>query len=216
MTIARIRGVPILLHPTFLWLVGAWAVWSVVQDGVPGVLGAAVGVAVLFGSVIVHELGHAVTGQALGMPPQSIVLLPFGGATVFRRQQVTPRTDVLVSFAGPLASLALGATFLAAWAVLGWRFLWLVGVFNLALGVLNLIPAFPMDGGRMLRALLVGRVGSVRGTRIALVTGGIFAVFLAVLGAATLEPMLVVMALFMGLMQWRELQAQRLLGSSAS
>lgn len=212
MTIARFRGVPIQLHPTFLWLVGAWILWRLASSGGLGLLTAATELAVLFGSVVAHELGHAIVGQRLGMPPQSIVLLPFGGATVFRRQQVTPRTDLLVSVAGPLASLALGAACLAVWAISGWGFAWLVGVFNLALGVLNLIPAFPMDGGRILRALLVVRLGGLRGTRVALVLGAAFAGFLGLLGVGTGQPMLVVMAAFMGLMQWRELQAQRLLG----
>lgn len=206
MTLTRIGGVPIELHSTFVWLVGAWVAYGGWTDGWLGLVGAVVGVVVAFGSVLVHELGHVAVAAWFGIRCASIVLLPIGGAARLHMADAPPWVDLWVSLAGPVASVLLGVAVFGLWAVTGWWPLWWVGVLNVALGVFNLVPAFPFDGGRIFRATLVTVWGDPVGTRVALTVGALFAVAFAVLGVVAWQPLMVVMAAFMALMQWRELR----------
>jgi Zn-dependent protease len=135
--------------------------------------------ALLFVSVLVHELGHAVVAQRYGIPIAAIHLHLLGGTAMMTRSPTEPRQELRISIAGPLVSLSLGALGLLACAVLPLPISEvgtlstaadLVPYFtgaNFALGLFNLLPAIPMDGGRMLRALLTPRMGHYRATRLA-------------------------------------------------
>jgi Zn-dependent protease/CBS domain-containing protein len=124
----------------------------------------------LFGSVLFHELSHAVVARRLGMEVAGITLFLFGGVAQINGEPPTPRAEFCVAVAGPLASLFLGFACLgAAWAlppVAGARppaaLLTYLGVVNLCLALFNLIPAFPLDGGRILRSALWQLTGSLR------------------------------------------------------
>jgi Zn-dependent protease len=148
-----------------------------------------------FASILLHELGHSLTGQRLGLRVKSITLFVFGGLAQMASQPRRPRDEVLVAVAGPLVSVALGAGFLAAasafpgasgaggiaGAILAW-----LGRINLILAAFNVVPGFPLDGGRVLRGILWGVTGSFeRATRIAATCGSLFAYGLMSLGAVT-------------------------------
>jgi Zn-dependent protease len=167
--VATVRGIPIRVHLSllviYLVLVSQLGVW-----GVPAGL-------LLSGSVLAHELGHALVAQRFGIPIARIDLHLFGGTAMMERVPERPRDELLVALAGPLVSLLLGG--------LGFAILLPGGPFelapptsagallpffaatNLGMAVFNLLPALPMDGGRVLRALLAMRLGMVHGTRIA-------------------------------------------------
>jgi Zn-dependent protease/CBS domain-containing protein len=165
--IGSIAGIQIMLHPT--WLIIALLISLTLGAGdlpahFPGwhpafYAAAGAGVAMLFfASVLAHELSHARVARRFGIGVRDITLFIFGGAATMERDPNTPREEALVSLAGPACSLVLGGLLIGLFVVLqrspigsiiGW-----LGVMNLALGVFNVIPAFPMDGGRVLRAIL--------------------------------------------------------------
>lgn len=150
-----------------------------------------VGAAGLFTSIVLHELAHSVVGRRLGMDIHGITLFAFGGAAELSEEPATPRVEFLMAIAGPLMSIALAALFyllglaLAAAevaepmvTVLGY-----LSAINVLLVVFNLLPAFPLDGGRVLRAALWAWRGDVDwATRIASMVGGAFGLGLMLLG----------------------------------
>lgn len=174
--IGRIAGVPIRVHWSFSLLVG-FVLFA--DSGQPRsiVLASFAWIVALFASVTVHELSHCAVARRRGLTVRDIVLLPIGGVSEIEGLPGEPRTERDVAIAGPLASIGLGVLFgvlaLAVGASLwpptlftgSWlaRLAWL----NLALAAFNLVPALPMDGGRVLRALLAGRRDEAAATRIA-------------------------------------------------
>lgn len=153
-------GTPVYLSrswPAGVLLIGVLYFMSLLPLGVPAALALSLlGVVVLLGSVFLHEVSHGLAGRALDHPPQAYTLTLWGGYTTFRGSDTSPRVLALTALAGPvtnllLAALGLGAALLAP---PGWsRALSLVVWLNLALGLFNLLPGLPMDGGRALQAL---------------------------------------------------------------
>jgi Zn-dependent protease len=214
MTLFRVGGVPIVAHWTLIVLLTAFAAWVGAREGVVGAVHALALVAALLGSVLWHEGGHAWVATRLGLRIESVLLLPFGGATRVEHTWVTPRVDAVVSAAGPAASLLLGAVALGVGRATAWRDAEMIGWVNLGLGVFNLLPAFPMDGGRVLRAALVGRMGLVRATSVALSVGFVLAVAMAAVGMRWRQPEPVIVALFLVVAQRREWVAVRQLAEA--
>ena len=152
--------------------------------GVAGALG-------VFFSIVFHELSHSLVGRRFGLPVGGITLCVLGGIGELRHEPKTPRTEFLMAAAGPLSSLVLaGVFFLADHAVqrLGWPVpivgvLHYLGFINLVLAIFNLVPAYPLDGGRIFRAALwAWRRNMLEATRIASRVGGFFGLALMVLG----------------------------------
>ena len=194
----RLFGVEIRIHLTFLFLLVF--VWFT-QSAAMGTGGPARGlalVAIIFGSVIAHELGHAVLARRYGLVVRGIILLPIGGMTLMEEpaaERANPTRDIRIAVAGPLVNLVIAgvtaATILAVapkvnllgqpWVHAGNLPRALVWS-NLFLGAFNLLPAYPMDGGRILRALLAERMDYVVATRRAVALGQTFAMLLMLVG----------------------------------
>ncbi len=175
MQLGKITGIPIHLHWSFLALMGFFGVQALGQGGVAQLASIGFGEVALFGSVLLHELGHAWAARRFGIGTRDISLYPFGGVASLERMPREPRQELIVAFAGPLVNLALFALFAAAWAATGmWVFAGMAAI-NAMMGVFNLIPAFPMDGGRVLRAGLAMRMGWEPASRIAIQVGTFFA-----------------------------------------
>jgi len=145
-----------------------------------------------FASILLHELGHSVTSQALGLPVRSITLFLFGGLARLSGEPSRPRDLFLIGAAGPAVSVALGMLFLlvglvlpgaSTWAqVLGTVCSWL-GLVNLVLAGFNLFPGYPLDGGQLLRSIVWGATGSLeKATRASAAMGALFASFLIGMG----------------------------------
>jgi Zn-dependent protease/CBS domain-containing protein len=211
-TIARVAGIPIRVHWTFLVLL-LWIVASGIRQGgtvESGVGSAALMLAVFF-CVVLHELGHALTAKRFGIDTRDITLLPIGGVAALERMPEKPAQELAIAIAGPLVNVVIAAVL---FTVLGWNesvqallagdspgfhlagFVAKLAAINVWLVLFNLIPAFPMDGGRVLRALLAGRLGHVRATRAAASVGRGAAMLMAVVGLVLPSPMLVLIALF--------------------
>lgn len=200
----RLAGFPIGAHWSLLLAVGLMA-WS--YGGLGGVWLSVL----VFGSVLLHELGHSVVARRLRVPIDGIDLHLFGGVAKMREPPRSPRDEVWIALAGPAVSLLLALGFGSATALLGpevpgWL-PWIAGT-NLTLGVFNLVPALPMDGGRVLRALLARRRGLGSGTRLAVRINRVLAVGLGVLGALV-NPWLIALAVLVWRMGSAELRQIR-------
>jgi Zn-dependent protease/CBS domain-containing protein len=153
--------------------------------------------------VLVHELAHSLYALRKGGKVRSITLLMIGGVSEISEPPRTPGQEAMMAFVGPVTSLAVGAAALAGFALLdpaaspGLAFAaFSLGQLNVFLAVFNLLPAFPMDGGRVLRGLLARRIGPVRATQIAARVGKVFAVLFAVGGFLSGNLLLVLIAFF--------------------
>jgi Zn-dependent protease len=154
----------------------------------------------LFVSILLHEAAHSLVARRQGAEVESITLMALGGVTRMRGE-VHPEHEAFMAFVGPLTSLGLAFLSYGVYAVAPWppevaAALLIIAWMNLALGLFNLLPAFPMDGGRMLRGLLVKRVGPARATRIATTVGKWMAAAFAVFGLVTFNVILVLIAGF--------------------
>lgn len=208
----HIFGVEIRIHFSFLLLLLPIAITEHVTQPSANPVRATALIAIIFGSVILHELGHALVGKRSGVPPRAIVLMPIGGVTIFDEAQpaVLPdwKRDMRIAVAGPLVNLAVaGVAALAFTAVmrnprlwtdlyvnsanlphsLVWSNLWLAGF--------NLLPAYPMDGGRVLRAIFSRRMDQVTATRRAVSIGRGFAAAFCLAGIS--NPWLLVIGAFL-------------------
>lgn len=214
-SLGRVGETRVRVHATLILLL-AWYAWEGWQDA--GAAGAADELAflvLLFLSVLLHEFGHIFAARHYGIGTPDVLLTPIGGVARIASLPERPREELVIALAGPLVTLliVLGtglAVGLRSGFVLpaGFENLPLLDSLcwtNLILLIFNLIPAFPMDGGRVLRALLASRLGLVRGTRIAARVGQVVAVGFAVLGFNG-APMLLLIALFVFLGAQAELQ----------
>jgi Zn-dependent protease/CBS domain-containing protein len=156
-------------------------------------LALALGVAILFfGSVLAHEMAHALVAKSRGIPVRGITLFLFGGATHAKAESRRARDEFVISVVGPLTSLALGGLFLGLGALAGDALappviggLRYLGRINVILAIFNLLPGFPLDGGRVLRSAVWHATGSLqRATRVASISGQVVGYLMIAAGAA--------------------------------
>jgi Zn-dependent protease/CBS domain-containing protein len=210
----RFFGVELRVHLTFLFLLVFVLLSESVQYGATGVSRGLALVAIIFGSVILHEMGHAIVAVRSGVPVRGIMLLPIGGVTMMDPQDhmdsvKNPVRETWIAIAGPFVNLLLagasGLIFLTLrhpldlWSrpwitttALARSFFWT----NVSLFAFNLLPAFPMDGGRVLRAWLARKMEFQQATRRAVSVGHAFAAGFMLLGAVY-SPWLMIIGLFM-------------------
>lgn len=202
-------GIPVSIHWTFLLLVG-WILYSNLRMGrtlqEAGI--AVIFILILFGCVILHELGHALAARRYGIPTKSIVMLPIGGVATLEKMPEKPSQELVVALAGPsvnvvIAFILAGILISTGQPILpttaGYiefaNFLPSLLIVNLFLAIFNLLPAFPMDGGRVLRASLSFKFSRVKATQIAVRIGQLMAVLFIIAGIFS-NPFLVLIALF--------------------
>lgn len=180
--IGNILGFRIEISVSFLVLLAVILLTQGVAAGALGILGGLLMVVVLFGSVLLHELGHAVVARRLGIQILGIELHFIGGAAKMGQPPRSARDEIVIAVAGPAVSFVLGAVSYGLSLATGVAFFGLLALINLVLGVFNLLPALPMDGGRVLRAMLSERMGRYRATHVAATVAQSLAVGLVLLG----------------------------------
>jgi Zn-dependent protease/CBS domain-containing protein len=213
-----VRGIAIRMHITFP-LILIWAALQFSLLNQAGLAGAAFGVTVtllLFGIVVLHELGHSLAALRYGVPVRQIVLLPLGGIAELARIPEKPRQEFVIAIAGPLVNFGLAILLAMVGLVFGQEIglarlsgtlsglgrlnfdslFNYVFTSNLLLGVFNLLPAFPMDGGRILRALLATQLDYARATAIAASVGQSLAVLMGLWGVLGGGFFLILIAIF--------------------
>ena len=209
--LGEVAGIGIFVHATFVMIV-AWVAlsqWMVEHSAAAALVGALFVVA-LFACIVLHELGHALTAKRFGIRTRDITLYPIGGVSRLERIPEEPRQELLVGLAGPAVNLviaaAIAAIVAASQGLVPLReltftrgpFLERLLLANLFIAGFNLLPAFPMDGGRVLRALLATRMSYLRATEIAASVGQSMAFLFGLVGLFT-NPFLVFIALFVWL-----------------
>lgn len=222
--IGRAFGIDIKVHWTFFLLLAFFAFLGFSRSG--SVLEALILMALviaLFICVLMHEYGHSLVAQRLGIDIEDITLLPIGGLARMAAMPEKPMDEVKIAIAGPLVNLVLAPILLVVAFLLGANLLdpagltsigsftqvvVYLGIINVALAVFNLLPAFPMDGGRILRGLLASRLGAVRATDVASRVGQIFAVGFFLVGLFY-NPILSLVAVFIFLGATSEAQMTR-------
>lgn len=198
--IASVLGIPVLVQPTWFLLAGlttyllaaeVFPSWLEDQTWQVYLLMALTSAWFFFGSIIIHELAHSVVAKAYAIPVKSITLFLFGGVAHITREAARPLSELLMAAAGPLTSVLLGFIFFGVWLIAGANthrpidavIIWLA-ITNWGLAVFNLLPAFPMDGGRVFRSVLWLLTGDYhRSTRAAAWTGRGFGWLMMALGA---------------------------------
>lgn len=209
--ILRIWGISIYIHWTFLLLIG----WVILINGRMGnnieqLSWSFLFLTAVFACVTLHELGHALMAARFGIKAKEIVLLPIGGTASIEKFPDNPRQELLISIAGPLVNIVI--------AVLIWSFepagtafferpqnvsimhgpdfMYNLRMVNIGLVIFNLIPAFPLDGGRLLRALLGFKLNYIQATTIAAAIGRVIAVAFIALGIVFINPVLAAIGVF--------------------
>jgi len=234
--IASVRGIAIRVHATFLLVVGLGAFQWGVPHGARGAVFGAFLMCCLFACVALHELGHSLVAQRFGVSVRDILLLPIGGIARLSREPRTALHELLIAIAGPLVNVVIAAALaLVALVFLGPTW-FLDGSFvhsllappsvatllasllaaNLALAVFNMIPALPMDGGRVFRALLSFPLGKLRATTIAAAVGQLLAAGFAAFGILSGNLVLALIGAFVFVGAGQERSMARIMASLGS
>ncbi|HSZ62272.1 MAG TPA: site-2 protease family protein [Terriglobales bacterium] len=199
--LGRLFGIEIRIHLTFLFLLFfVWGTEATTQNA-NATLHVLALVGIVFGSVVLHELGHALVARGSGVPAKGIILLPIGGITILDEAHAIPdsvnawKRDIRIAAAGPVVNLIIAglSALILVTAIPGFSLttrpllhstallrsiVWV----NLYLGLFNLLPAYPMDGGRVLRAIFSRRVDMVRATQRAVRIGHVFSFLFMMVG----------------------------------
>jgi Zn-dependent protease len=222
--LGKLFGIDLYVHGTF-WLLPLFVLFGGVMSG--NLASAGFDVAVLlaaFGCVALHEVGHAVAAKLYGIRTRDITLYPIGGVASLERMPEKPLQEIVIALAGPavnvaiaaglFAMVAIGSALPAAWTSAGpdlidlfvARLFWA----NVGLAVFNLLPAFPMDGGRVLRAVLSLGLTRVSATKVAATVGAVIAAGFFCLGLYLPQFTLVLLGVVVFLLGQAELQAVRM------
>ncbi|MDO8737179.1 MAG: site-2 protease family protein [Thermoleophilia bacterium] len=204
--VGRVFGIELRIHITFfLIVIYAAYIWGWGMQKTLGWPGAAYGaflISVLFLCVVIHELCHSRMAQHYGAEVDSITLLPIGGVSMLKNMPEDPKKELWVSLVGPLSNLVIGALLGIALILVPGKvsaetaeqfvdvisgitlqgFVTYMLIINVLLAVFNLIPAFPLDGGRVLRSILAQYMPYMKATRVAVTTGQVFAFILGIAG----------------------------------
>ena len=206
-SLGRLLGSELRVHVTFFLLL-AWVGFAAYSNGgMPAAIENLIFVLALFACVVAHEFGHALMARRYGIKTPDITLLPIGGLARLERMPEKPMQEVWVALAGPAVNvvifiilMVLGAGMpladMARIDLTSAGLLNRLAYVNLLLAAFNMIPAFPMDGGRVFRALLCLRMDRVKATRVAALAGQMVAVAFGFLGLSTGNPLLVLIAVF--------------------
>jgi Zn-dependent protease len=229
--VGHIYGVDVNVHPTF-GLVLVWAVWQWGFSSSRGAGAFLLGmllVALVFASVLLHELGHCAMAQQFGIRVLDITLWPFGGVARIEQMPAQPRSEFLIALAGPATNLAIAVALVPIVLLVGVlagrdalfstsdpltmltpaTLVTYVVIVNLFILAFNLLPAFPVDGGRMLRAALTPAIGRESATSIAVAAGLVFAIIFVILGIWQRNPVVIVLGLFVFFAAQAEARVER-------
>jgi len=195
--IGSLLGFPVEINATFLLLLAVMFIWF---GGLVGVFL----VLLAFASVLLHELGHAVVSRRLGVPVSGIELSFFGGAAKMIELPKTANHEIAIAAAGPAVSLILAGAGFGLAGVTGIGIFHLLGWINVVIAAFNLLPALPMDGGRILRALLTRKFDYIRATDLSVTVSRAFAILFVVVALTGGSFQLLVLAPLLWMMGSRE------------
>jgi stage IV sporulation protein FB len=206
-SLGRIAGTEVRIHFTFFLLVAWYAIAAGLRGGQSEAIEATLFILAVFACVLAHEFGHVLTARRYGIDTRDITLLPIGGVANIERMPDRPSQELVIAIAGPAVNVVIAVLLIVLFGVTftperiadieqgRLDFITRLAAVNIALVLFNLLPAFPMDGGRVLRAVLAMRLGRLRATQIAAIIGQIVAFGLGFLGLFG-SPLLIFIAIF--------------------
>jgi Zn-dependent protease len=220
--LGKLFGIDTYVHGTF-WLLPLFVFLQNFSYGLDAILFQLLFVFAVFGCVALHEVGHALAAAAYGIRTRDITLYPIGGVASLERMPDKPLQEVAVALAGPAVNVVIAIGLLAGLVISGIGFVLptirqpdIVGEFvsqlviaNVVLCLFNLLPSFPMDGGRVLRALLSIRMTRVRATEVAVKVGAVVAALLVILGVVSQTFSLIFIAIVVWMLGQAELAGVR-------
>lgn len=224
--LADVAGIGVYVHWSF-WILPAWIVLAGAGSGLAGAIVNVAFVFAIFGCVILHELGHALMARYFGIGTRDITIYPIGGVASLNRMPTRPSQELAIALAGPAVNVVIAAALfvvllivgvsgsLLAFDIVSGSFLLNLLIVNVGLVLFNLLPAFPMDGGRVLRAILAMRMSHLRATEIAARIGQAAAMFFGLVGLLTGGTLLFV-AMFVFLAASAELAMARRMAFAAA
>jgi Zn-dependent protease/CBS domain-containing protein len=192
--IAKVFGIPIRLHLTFVGFLLFIFLMNSMHGGIHSAFYGLLFIIAIFISVTIHEFGHSLVARSYGIEVKDITLLPIGGVSRIERLPEEPKQEFRIAITGPLVSFGIalvlfllilaisGIKGFSGFSLVGGKFLPNLMWVNVMLGVFNILPGFPMDGGRVFRAILAQRMGFAQATRIAASVGQGFAILLGIVG----------------------------------
>jgi Zn-dependent protease/CBS domain-containing protein len=234
-TVLRVKGIDIKIHASFgLILVWAAYYWGTnADDALEGAVFGIIATLLLFAAVVMHELAHSLEATRFGIRVHDITLYPIGGVARMEAMPSNPWQELRIAVAGPLSNIVLAALLAGIGWLLDWRsviklnelydaigdttwsgMLAYLTMANLLLALFNLLPAFPLDGGRVFRALLATRMDYARATQIAVVVGQGMALLLGFLGFTSGSWSLILIAIFIwfaGAQEGKQIEVKRVL-----
>ncbi len=207
--LGRLFGIDLTISWSFLVLVVGLSLYMAFRSSnfLLGLLTGTISLALVFASVLAHELGHSLVARRLGVRIQEIELHFFGGAAKMLDAPKSPREEIWIAAAGPAVSFILAGAFWGLTTV-GVAIGGVVGALasvNLILGAFNLIPALPTDGGRILRSVLALKLGTLQATRIAVKVARVATLGVGIVGLFTGQFFLLAIAVFLWVLGTREL-----------
>jgi len=221
--IGSIRGIDVYVHWTFWMLVAIYALTEISRNGLAAGVETALFISAVFACVLAHEFGHAVAAAYYGIKTTDITLMMVGGVARLASLPQRPVQELVIAVAGPAVNVVIGAVLFVAIAfatllfpepsgfgLTAMLFTQHLLIANIVLVVFNMLPAFPMDGGRVLRSLLAMRQGNLRATEIAAKVGRWMAVIFAIAAIALWELPLLLVAGFVYVAGTAELMQVRL------
>lgn len=232
--LGSLLGVPVFIHWTFLILI-AWLMAGPLMSGTPDAMAAGLRtagfIAAIFGCIVLHEMGHALAARRYGIATRDITLLPIGGVASLERMPEKPAQELVVALAGPAVNVVIAAIIIpvvlstdgaaaftgagssaggaGAAALHRTHFFAALGATNVFLVVFNMIPALPMDGGRVLRAILAMATDRAKATAVAAAVGQVLAIGFVLLGLFTGHVFLMLIGAFVFLGAGAEAQAEK-------
>lgn len=208
--IGTVYGIPLRLHITFPMLIIAYAALFGYEYGLMAAFRGSILILLLFACVVLHELAHSRQAQRYGVKVRDVTLLPIGGVSNMEHIPENPQQELRIAIAGPAISFVIGIVLLMINLAVGlpifdfnfekiatsssYIFVYLAWI-NIFLAFFNLLPAFPMDGGRVIRAYLAQRMSYIKATHIAATIGKIFAIIFGIVGFV-INPILIFIAFF--------------------
>lgn len=220
-SLGRIAGTEVRIHLTFFLLLGWFGLVAGAQGGASAAAASIIFIAAIFACVLAHEFGHVLMARRFGIGTRDIILLPIGGVASIERMPDNPTQELLIALAGPAVNVVIALVLIVVFgasiapgesdpaALQNIDFVSRLALINIVLVVFNLLPAFPMDGGRALKALLSYKLDKVTATRIAARIGQAAAFGLGFLGLFG-NPLLIFIALFVFLAASHETYAVEL------
>jgi len=196
MNLFTFKGIPVRLHGSFLVFTGILTLLNGMSGGLSAAINVVGAMTILFFSVVVHEFGHALVARGFGVNTREIIMTPLGGLALLDKSMDDPKAEIYIALAGPAVNLVLVGMFAPLLFFTTSQVLLFFISINLMLAFFNLLPAFPMDGGRVLRSVLARKYGWRTGTFKALTVSKFFA-FVFIIVGALYAPMLAIIGIFL-------------------